>query len=134
MALPTVTDTSMWGRTSQATGVVTTKANGEMGKSDFLKMLVTQMRYQDPLSPMDNSEMMAQMAQVSSLEQMMNLYESFSGLEATAMLGKIVSANAMDGSLIKGKVTSVNLKGDIPSLMLENGSLVAMSDVFEVSY
>jgi len=134
MALPTVTDTSSWGRVSQATGIVTTKANGEMDKSDFLKMLITQMRFQDPLNPMDNSEMMASMAQVSSLEQMMNLYQSFSGLEATAMLGKIVKANAVDGSVIEGKVTSVNLKGEFPTLLLENGGMVAMQDVFEVTY
>ena len=134
MALPTVTDTSSWGRTSQATGVITTEANGQMGKSDFLKMLIAQLRFQDPLSPLDNSEMMAQMAQVSSLEQMMNLTKSFSGLESTAMLGKIVKANAMDGSVIEGKVKSVNLKGEYPVLTLENGSLVAMNDVYEVTY
>jgi flagellar basal-body rod modification protein FlgD len=132
MALPSVT--TVMGRDAQSTGKVTTKANGEMGKSEFLKMLIAQMKFQDPLNPMDNSEMMAQMAQISSLEQMMNLYESFSGLQATSMLGKIVLANAADGSLIQGKVVSVNLKGEYPSLTLENGSLVAMTDVTDVTY
>ena len=43
-----------------------------MGKEDFLKLLVTQLRYQDPMSPEDPKDFVAQLAQFSSLEQQMN--------------------------------------------------------------
>jgi flagellar basal-body rod modification protein FlgD len=62
-----------------ATGTQSAQSSSRqtLGKDDFLKLLITQMRYQDPLSPMDNSQFLAQMAQFSSLEQMQNLNESF---------------------------------------------------------
>ena len=48
-----------------------------LGKEDFLNLLVTQLRYQNPLDPMDNTEFVAQLAQFSSLEQMSNLNTAF---------------------------------------------------------
>jgi flagellar basal-body rod modification protein FlgD len=50
---------------------------GALGKDEFLKILVAQLRHQDPMSPMDGSEMAVQLAQFSSVEQLVNLNESF---------------------------------------------------------
>lgn len=52
------------------------KDNSKLGKEDFLNLLVTQLRYQDPLNPSDNQQMAAQMAQFSALEQTQNMAES----------------------------------------------------------
>ena len=47
-----------------------TRNTGELSKDDFLNLLVTQLRYQDPLNPTDDKEFIGQMAQFSALEQM----------------------------------------------------------------
>ncbi len=59
------------------------KKNDALGKDAFLKLLVTQMRYQDPLDPQDNSEYLSQLAQFSALEQMTNVSK---GLEKVSKI------------------------------------------------
>lgn len=87
---------------------------GELGKDDFLNLLVTQLRYQDPLKPMDDKEFIAQMAQFSSLEQMQNLNSTFASSQAFSLIGKRVTANIAEsgtGDLqeVIGTVTNVKL-------------------------
>ena len=118
---------------AQATGKYTTEANGKLGKQDFLKLLVTQMRYQDPLEPMKDSDFVAQTAQFSSVEQLLDLNKAFSGLQSVSMIGKSIKAYAADGTVIQGVVTSVDMMADLPALRLANNTLVAMKDIFEVS-
>ena len=58
----------------------TSSSTDVMGKDDFLRLLITQLEYQDPLSPADSMAFSAQLAQFSSLEQLSNLNESFETL------------------------------------------------------
>ncbi|HEX6925016.1 MAG TPA: flagellar hook assembly protein FlgD [Longimicrobiaceae bacterium] len=67
------------GATAAATAV--SKPNGAMGKEEFLKLFVAQMKNQDPLNPMEGQELAAQLAQFSSVEQLINLNQQ---LEAQA--------------------------------------------------
>jgi len=69
--------------TSIVTGDRTTglfSSKNEMGKMDFLRLLVMQMQYQDPLSPVDNTEFAAQLAQFSALEGNMNIEKAIGKL------------------------------------------------------
>ncbi|MTI57300.1 flagellar hook capping FlgD N-terminal domain-containing protein [Geosporobacter ferrireducens] len=61
------------GSTPDRTTNTNTGPKQELDKDAFLQLLVTQLRYQDPLNPMDDKEFVAQMAQFSALEQMQNL-------------------------------------------------------------
>ena len=88
-----------------------------LDKDSFMLLLVTQFKYQDPLNPMDDKEFIAQMAQFSSLEQLMNLNTSMEDLttatnnqqmvNATSYIGKLVSVS---GNTI-GKSTATNADG-----------------------
>ena len=57
-----------------------TGQGGELDKNAFLELLITQLRYQDPLKPSDNGEFLAQMAQFTSLEQVQNINEGINKL------------------------------------------------------
>ena len=63
------------------------EANDTMDKMAFLNMLVTQLKYQDPLNPLEDTEFVAQMAQFSTLEQMQNLNDSFEDMMTLQGLG-----------------------------------------------
>ena len=72
-------------------------ASQQLGNDDFLKLRITQLAHQDPLSPMENTEFIAQMAQFSSLEQITNMSTGFTRLasmlnnsEASSVIGKTV--------------------------------------------
>lgn len=79
-----------------------------MGKDTFIKLLVTQLQNQDPLNPMDDKDFIAQTAQFSSLEQMMNMSKSFTNMQVNSYLGKHVIANdPKTGLTTEGIVTEV---------------------------
>lgn len=114
----------------------TTSTTDEMGKDSFIQLLVTQMKYQDPLNPMDNSEMLAQLAQFTALEQMMNVAQASQKQLASNMIGKYVEysyTNSTSGETTYniGKVDYVNINGSTP--MLGIGELeISLEDVYSV--
>lgn len=103
----------------------------ELGKDEFLKLLVTQLRYQDPMSPMENEDFIAQMAQFSALEQSQNMSGNLAQVHALGMLGKWVSGTTKEGELIEGLVTGVKVEKEGPKLMIGDKTINAM-DVKEV--
>ncbi len=111
-----------------------------LGKESFLKLLVTELRHQDPTKPMEDKEFIAQMAQFSSLEQMSNMNKEIKNLlgssrasEAYGILGKEVDTfDSIKKTRVSGIVSSVFYKGE--ELMLKIGSEeVPMKNVHSVS-
>ena len=97
----------------------------DLGKDDFLKLLVTQLQYQDPMKPSDNQEFMAQMAQFSSLEQMQNISKDSSMTQAINLIGKKVAANYKDSTTgdilpIAGVVTKMIVTNGVPKVIVDD--------------
>ena len=88
---------------------------GPVEKEQFLQLLVAQMKYQDPLNPMEGTEFTAQLAQFSSLEQLFAVNDSLgrvagnqdrmAGLEAAAYLGRSVTSRGDRISVESGKAS-----------------------------
>ena len=98
----------------------------DMGKDEFLKILITQLQNQDPSSPMEDKEFISQMAQFSSLEQVSNLNTEFAkvsaqlaGTQAVSLLGKNVTLMDHSGDTISGRVEAVT-SGANPQLQINN--------------
>ncbi|MBM4349422.1 MAG: hypothetical protein FJ106_05985 [Deltaproteobacteria bacterium] len=91
------------------------KRKTSLNQEDFLNLFVTQLRNQNPLEPMDNFQMAAQMAQFSSLDslnriksslELMGAYQaSMNSLQATGLIGKRVETESQSLSINGGKVS-----------------------------
>ncbi|MDR2135893.1 MAG: flagellar hook assembly protein FlgD [Treponema sp.] len=113
-----------------------------LGKDDFLKILITQLSYQDPTAPMEDKEFIAQMAQFSTLEQMTGMAGDFARLtemltntEATSALGRSVELNvALPGNeeerVVQGVVRAVT-RGASPQVLV-NGTYYDWTQVSRV--
>ncbi len=115
----------------------------ELGKDDFLLLMLTELSYQDPLNPVDNQDFIAQLAQFSSLEQMYNVAKSLDTLaqyqlqagsmaQATALIGREVTIAQLDGDPISGTVERVKIVDGLPQLLVD-GKLYPIGLVLEVA-
>ncbi len=117
------------------------KTGGQLGKDDFLNLLVTQLRYQNPLEPTDDKEFIAQMAQFSSLEQMQNMNSTMANSEAFGLVGKYVTATTTDEktkevSTVEGQVSTVKMsKGKVYlSVGNKDVELSSVTNVTDMAY
>lgn len=99
-----------------------TKSN-DLGKDQFLSILVAQLQNQDPMQPMNDTEFIAQMAQFTSVEQLMNMANELSLIRqnigtASSLIGKTVTWNEYDSN---GKV--IPKSGVVDSIISQDGLL-----------
>lgn len=116
-----------------------------LGKDEFLKLLVAQLKNQDPMSPMQDADFVAQLAQFSSLEQMSNMAASIEALRAgmtllysqslltqgAALIGKEAVGVDSDGNEITGRITSVSWLDNSLAVMIGD-TLMSMDDIVEI--
>jgi len=114
-------------------------------KSEFMTLLMAQLKNQDPTSPVDSAQMLTQQAQFSSLEQMQSLNQNFVAMmamqnvsQATNLIGKTVSGtDSTTGAKVAGKVTGISFSTGTPVLnvtLADNSvSSVNLSSVTQVN-
>ena len=110
----------------------------QAGQQDFLQLLVTQLQNQDPLSPVEQDEMLAQLAQFSTLEQLETLNSSFEEMlqlnqltEGSQLLGQTVRYQGpTDAEPLEGTVTAIRSNNGIE--LTVNDTSVVLSDVIEL--
>lgn len=112
--------------------------------SEFLTLMMAQLKNQDPTSPVDDTQMLSQQAQFSSLEEMQNLNQNFVAMmamqnvaQATNLIGHTVTGT-VNGAPASGTVTGISFASGTPMLsVLATGSTtavsMALSDVTQVN-
>jgi flagellar basal-body rod modification protein FlgD len=107
-----------------------------LGKDDFLRILLTQLTHQDPTSPLEDKEFVAQMAQFSTLEQMSNMSAEMTKVfgvmarsQAIGLLGKTVEI-AQGDRKVSGRVEEIT-GSEFPQILVE-GRYYDVSQVLSV--
>lgn len=99
------------GVNNSSSNYTTQSQQGVLGKDDFLQLMITQLKYQDPLNPMDGTEYASQLAQFTSLEQLTNLNASVKqSIDANYVLTQSIN-NTLTANLIgkEAKIASQKL-------------------------
>ena len=113
-----------------------------IGKDEFFKMLIAQLKNQDPMNPVQGTEFSAQLAQFASLEQLTNLntalasqnlnYMTLVNAQSVNLIGKEVTARQGDGeTTITGQVSVVSFK-DKTIYLTVDGQEISFNDVMSV--
>lgn len=124
MSIPAVSGTSSY-----------TPSTGTLTLQDFLKVLLTQLTYQDPLKPMDNQEFLAQIAQFTSLQQQQltnqgiaQLLTNQASLSSVGLIGRTVDISTPSG-VATGTVSALSFAGDTPTLTVTTSAGFTYSNV-----
>jgi flagellar basal-body rod modification protein FlgD len=128
------TDTTL--STTKSTGyysnVPTYEDRSQLGKDAFLKILVTQLKHQDPLEPLQDREFISQMTQFSSLEQMTNMNTSMNRFINFQLEGLITQQTHLIGQTVHWKENTDGVemsdKGIVQAVSLKDGEFFAELD------
>ncbi|GAB2785821.1 flagellar hook assembly protein FlgD [Dyella kyungheensis] len=96
------------------TSTPSTMPNSGINEQDFIKLFVSELQFQDPMQPLDNSQFLTQLAQFVSIEQQSeqvtginNLLSVDSSYQSLSLLNHSVQVTNQDGSTTTGKVTGI---------------------------
>lgn len=95
-----------------------TKGTSNLGKDAFLQLLVTQLQYQDPMSPQSNEEFVSQLAQFSSLEEMQAMTQGLGNSQALSLVGKNV---IIEVGKSKGTANTTTIGGYVDFVQMVDG-------------
>ena len=120
--MSTVNNVSSTSASTSGSSAVT-NASSNMNESDFLQLLVTEMTNQDPMQPMNDTQMVSEMAQFSSLEQMNNMNATMQMSQATSLIGAQVTWTSSSGVTETGTVGSVTMSSGTPYLLMQSSQV-----------
>lgn len=103
-----------------------------LNQADFLKLLVAQIQYQDPMNPQSDTQMAAQLAQFTSLQQATQSSASLAMIQANSMVGSTVTVQVDSKTSASGVVTGVVLSSGTPQITI-NGTNYSLSQVTSVT-
>ena len=95
----------------QASAEAAKKSNGYLGQEEFLSLLTTELSYQDPTSPVDNSQMVSQMAQLSMVSSLSEIGTSVSGLSSSLTSSQAYMASSFVGTEVRLNTSSGYFNG-----------------------
>ncbi|MDT8902111.1 flagellar hook capping FlgD N-terminal domain-containing protein [Anaeroselena agilis] len=135
--MSTTAISSLTASTSSTTSTTSaTTSNSDLSFEDWINLLATELQYQDPTDPISSSEYVSQMASLSSLSQIENIYSAVSNVEAYNLIGKSVTYQTTDssGNTVEatGTVSSVILSGSSTYLSID-GNAVSLDAVVSVA-
>lgn len=99
-----------------------TNPSGALNQTDFLKLLVAQIQFQDPMNPQSNTDMAAQLAQFTSLQQATQSSSSLAMMQASSLIGSTVTVQVDSKTTATGMVTGVVLNNGTPQIMVQSAN------------
>jgi flagellar basal-body rod modification protein FlgD len=141
IAAPSPSAASATGSGTTAAAKTPENPSGELGKNDFLKLMVAQLQAQNPLEPTNDTEYIAELAQFSQLEQTSNIAQTSSQAalsqkvaQAVGLIGHTVSyIDPTTGASAQGKVQNVEIGASGATLTVEGVSGIEPASITEVS-
>lgn len=119
-----------------ADATAATKKKSDFGDKDtFLKLLVAQLKYQDPSSPADSTQFLAQTAQFTQVEKLgdiVDMLKSQRMIGASSLVGRTVTYMDENGAKLPGVISAVKLNGDSEPMLRIGNTDVQLSKVMEV--
>lgn len=134
MAVTSTSSLTSSAKSSSSSSGLTTDAINDVDLSSFLKLMITELQNQDPLNPMDNKDMLAQLSQIRSIGATDKLTKTLDSVllgqniaSATNLIGTDISALSDDSQTVAGIVDRVSIDKGVPKLHVEGTPTLAKS-------
>jgi flagellar basal-body rod modification protein FlgD len=129
------------GSTANKSATATTAAGPKtLQANDFINLLITQLKNQDPTQPMSNSELLQQVSEIGQLQSQNQLQTSLQGLvmqnqisSASNLIGKHVTGNDASSNPADGIVTSISVANNSVNLNLDSGQTLPIANVTQIT-
>lgn len=123
---------------SAVSGSSSTTTANQLTGDDFLRLLITELANQDPLEPMDNSQLLQQLTSIQSIQASQSMADGMDQLvkaqqltQASSLIGKTITGVSTTGATVTGQVERVQISGSSVTLIVGSHT-VPLANVTEV--